>query len=104
MGNKQINQLQNASNRNIVAFVDLGENKNNIFNKVPAFQATPGALIYPDNSTNKMYQQLTTTYNIIRNIDQVTNAFASLYPGFQIGRDFEKIENARMLDPREYTL
>jgi hypothetical protein len=29
----------------------------------------------------------------MRDVDQVTNAFSSLYPGFQIGRDFEKIEN-----------
>ena len=59
-------------------------------------------LIYPDNNANKMYEQLTTAYGIIRNVDQVTNAFAPLYPGFQIGRDFEKIENARKLDDREY--
>jgi len=49
-----------------------------------------------------MYEQFTTAYNIIRSVDQVTNAFGPLYPGFQIGRDYEKIENARMLDPREY--
>jgi len=91
-----------ASNRNIVAFMDLGENANHIFNKVPAFQANHGALIYPDNNANKMYDQLTTSYGIIRNVDQVTNAFDPLYPGFQIGRDFEKIENARKLDDREY--
>ena len=94
--------FQDASNRNIAAFVDLGESKNHIFNKVPAFQATPGALIYPDNKANNMYEQFITAYNIIRSVDQVTNAFTPLYPGFQIGRDYEKIENARMLDPREY--
>ena len=91
-----------ASNRNIVAFMDLGESAKHIFNKVPAFQATPGTLVYPDNNTNKMYEQLTTSYGMIRNVDQVTNAFDPLYPGFQIGRDFEKIENARKLDEREY--
>jgi cell surface protein SprA len=32
----------------------------------------------------------------------VTTAFDHLYPGFQIGRDFEKIENARKLNDREY--
>ena len=82
--------------------MDLGENANHVFNKVPAFQATPGALIYPDNNANKMYDALTTIYAKIRNVDQVTNAFDPLYPGFQIGRDFEKIENARKLDEREY--
>ncbi len=91
-----------ASNRNIVAFMDLGENSSHIFNKVPAFQATRGTLVYPDNNANKMYEQLTTAYGIIRNVNQVTNAFSPLNPGFQIGRDFEKIENARKLDDREY--
>ena len=98
----KLTSFQDASNRNIVAFVDLGENRSHIFNKIPAFQATPGALIYPDNNANRMYEQFTTAYNIIRSVDQVTNAFGPLYPGFQIGRDFEKIENARKLDEREY--
>jgi cell surface protein SprA len=91
-----------ASNRNIIAFMDLAENANHIFNKVAAFQTTRGTLVYPDNNANRMYEQLTTAYGIIRNVDQVTNAFNPLYPGFQIGRDFEKIENARKLDEREY--
>jgi cell surface protein SprA len=97
------NRFEDASNRNIVAFMDLAENKNHIFNKVPAFQQTPGALIYPDNNANRMYEQLISTYSLIRNVDQVTNTFAPLNPGFQIGRDFEKIENARKLNEREYT-
>ena len=94
--------FEDASNRNIVAFMDLGESSNHIFNNVPAFQATSGTLVYPDNNASRMYVQLTTSYGMIRNVDQVTNAFAPLYPGFQIGRDFEKIENARKLDDREY--
>lgn len=95
-------RFEEASNRNIVAFMDLAENGNHIFNKVPAFQQSAGALIYPDNSANNLYEQLTTSYGVIRNVDQVTNAFDPLYPGFQIGRDFEKIENARKLNEREY--
>jgi cell surface protein SprA len=96
-------RFEEASNRNIVAFMDLAESSNHIFNKVPAFQATPGAYIYPANSANKMYDELTTSYGMIRDVDQVTNGFEPLYPGFQIGRDFEKIENARKLNEREYT-
>ena len=94
--------FEEASNRNIVAFMDLAENANHIFNNVPAFQASPGSLRYPDNEANQMYEQLTTSYGIIRNVDQITNAFDPLYPGFQIGRDFEKIENARKLNEREF--
>jgi len=94
--------FEDASNRNIVAFMDLAEGANHIFNKVPAFQATRGTAVYPDNNANRMYEQLTTAYGAIRNVNQVTNSFQPLYPGFQIGRDFEKIENARKLDEREY--
>lgn len=50
-----------------------------------------------------MYEELTTSYGMIRDVDQVTNGFEPLYPGFQIGRDFEKIENARKLNEREFT-
>ncbi len=96
------NRFEEASNRNIVAFMDLGENSQHIFNKVPAFQQTPGTMIYPDNSTNHMYDQLTTSYGMIRDVNQVTNTFEPLFPGFQVGRDFEKIENARKLNEREY--
>lgn len=96
------NVFVDGSNRNIVAFMDLGESRNHIFNKIPAFQQTPGAKIYPDNKANKLYAQLTTAYGIIRDVNQVTNAFSSLYPKFQIGQDFEKIENARKLNDREY--
>ena len=95
-------RFEEASNRNIVAFMDLAENASYIFNDVPAFQPSPGALIYPDNSANQLYEQLTTSYGMIRDVDQVTNAFDPLYPDFQIGRDFEKIENARKLNEREF--
>jgi cell surface protein SprA len=95
-------RFEEASNRNIVAFMDLAENASHIYNQVPAFQAPPGAPIYPANSANNMYNEVTTTYGAIRDVDQVTNAFEPLYPGFQIGRDFEKIENARKLNDREY--
>ncbi len=98
------NRFEEGSNRNIVAFMDLGENNNHIYNKIPSFQADPGALIYPDNNANRMYQALTTSYGMIRDVNQVTNTFSPLYPDFQIGRDFEKIENARKLDEREYTV
>jgi cell surface protein SprA len=95
-------RFEEASNRNIVAFMDLSESSQHIYNKVPAFQAKPGTEVYPDNSANELYDQLTNAYGSVRNIDQVTNVFEPLYPGFQIGRDFEKIENARKLNEREF--
>lgn len=95
-------RFEEANNRNIVAFMDLAENTNHIYNNVPEFQAPPGAERFPSNRANKMYDQLITTYGAIRDVDQVTNTFEPLYPDFQIGRDFEKIENARKLNEREF--
>ena len=90
--------------RNIVTFADLAENASHVYNKIPAFQAPFGGIKNPDNNTNRLYQEVVTNYSTLRDVDQVTTAFNSLYPGFQIGRDFEKIENARKLNDREYTL
>ncbi len=95
-------RFEEASNRNIIAFMDLAESSSHIYNNIPAFQQSPGGPLYPDNSTNNLYEQLTTAYGLIRDVDQVTNVFDPLYPAFQIGRDFEKIENARKLNEREY--
>ncbi|HMT66579.1 MAG TPA: cell surface protein SprA, partial [Bacteroidales bacterium] len=100
----QTSRFEDVSNRNIIAFLDLAENQANIFNSVPEFQGIPGTPLNPSNNTNGLYEQLNTTYSNVRNIDQVADAFAGLYPGFQIGRDYEKIENARKLTEREYTV
>ncbi len=82
--------------RNIVAFVDLGENQKNISN--PVFHGNNG---YPSNETNNLYTQMTTgPYEGIRDINQVSKLLSQ----FQSGRDYEKLENARLLDPSEYTL
>jgi len=74
-------RFEEASNRNIIGFMDLAENGNHIFNKIPAFQQAAGAMMYPDNNTNHLYEQLSTAYDLIRDVDQVTNAFDPLYPG-----------------------
>ncbi len=95
-------RFEEGSNRNIVAFMDLAENGNHIFNNIPGFQESPGAPLFPDNDANRLYEQLNTAYTGVRDVDQVTNVFDPLYPAFQIGRDYEKIENARKLNEREY--
>ncbi len=97
-------RFEDVSNRNIVAFMDLAENQGNIYNTVPTFQGVPGSPPNPANSSNGLYGEMLTTYAGVRNIDEVADAFASLYPAFQIGRDYEKIENARRLTEREYTV
>ncbi len=86
--------------RNVVGFVDLGENQANISN--PIFTSTGG--VYPDNKINMLYQAMTGTYSAIRDINKVTETLSPLLPGFTSGKDYEKLENARLLDPTEYTL
>ncbi len=100
----ETSRFEDVSNRNIVAFLDLAENQENIYNSIPSFQSTPGAPFNPANSSNGLYSEMNTTYSGVRNINQVADVLAPLYPDFQIGRDYEKIENARKLTDREYTV
>ena len=97
-------RFDEASNRNILAFMDLAENELHVFNPVPSFQAVPGSLPYPANGANQLYNSVLSNYAGIRNIAQATGALEPLYPDFQIGRDYEKIENARRLNDREFTV
>ena len=89
--------------RNIVAFMDLAENRNHIYNREPSFQQTGNRAI-PSNETNNMYNELLSSYSGIRDVDQVLSVLKQIPSDFQIGRDYEKIENARRLNPSEYTL
>jgi cell surface protein SprA len=85
--------------RNIVAFMDLGENQR-IDN--PHWQPR-GALTIPYNDANTLYQEIK-NINGVRDIKQ-TNAVlaANLSPfGINGGEDYEKIESARRLEPSEY--
>lgn len=93
-----------GSNRNIIAFMDLAENQANIYNTVPQFQATGGAGPYPQNAANGLYDQMTSTYSGIRNMDDLLSELSPLKPSFQIGQDYEKVENARRLTATEYTV
>ena len=87
--------------RNILAFMDLGENSeigNNLW-------SAQGGAQYPDNKSNNLYQTITTNYTEIRDIANATTSLASLEAqGCTGGTDFEKVESARKLDANEYTL
>ncbi len=88
--------------RNIIAFADLGEGSGNLTNP-QLWSGTPGAL--PSNEANNLFQQMNSTYSAARNINQVSSTFASLESqGFRGSREYEKIENARLLDNSQYTL
>lgn len=87
-----------TNNRNIVAFTDLGE-YNPEFQNISYNPAYSGGQ-YPDNYINNL-----TSYadsSLIRNIASVTGNMQSL--GLKAGTNYEKIENARLLSPSEYTV
>ncbi len=86
--------------RNIVAFVDMGETGDNLQNS-NLWRGTSGA--YPSNDANNLYSAMTSTYAAARNISGVTQTMNSI-SNFKSGRDYEKLENARMLSSSEYTL
>ncbi|MDR2774308.1 MAG: cell surface protein SprA [Tannerella sp.] len=83
--------------RNIVAFSDLGEHKH-ISN--PLFTPS-GSNDIPYNETNTLYRTIVDNYPGARNVSSVTQTFAGFIEG---GRDYEKIESARLLSSSEYIL
>ncbi len=92
--------------RNIVALADLGE-AFRIGN--PNWQGTgnpisPTAVSnIPSNQANAIYAQFVSTYAACRDISQVNGTMNGI-PGMEGGKDYEKIESARLLSPSEYTL
>lgn len=81
--------------RNLVAFADMGEH-NTIHNP---FWVPQGSEEHPDNRANSMYEQLVTAYAGARNITATDNI---LPDNIIRGVDYEKLENARLLNPSEY--
>jgi cell surface protein SprA len=60
--------------------------------------------VHPQNEMNNLYELMTTTFSGIRNINQVTTTLQPLAPVFTIGQDYEEIENARKLSPRDFSI
>ncbi len=97
-----------TESRNILAFQDLAEHQQYIYNDVPAFQGINGQPypenVFPHNDANGLYYEMANTYNGIRSIQNVSGVMSQFTPDFIGGQDFEKIEQARKLDPSEYTV
>lgn len=91
-----------TENRNIVAFMDLGENSP--YN-TRVFTGYPGRTL-PNNNSNNLYPVIMPTpadTAKVRNINKVTDYLRGS-PFFLVsGLDFEKVESARKLLPSEYT-
>jgi cell surface protein SprA len=83
-------------NRHIVAFMDLGEN--NPFNQT--ILQIPGNS-YPSNNSNNLLHTIDTTQ-----VREIRSAFEYLrvQKGYIPGQDFEIANNARKLNPTEYSL
>ncbi len=97
------NKNQNfTSARDIVAFVDLGEPEPFLTNSVPEFAA--GGYEHPGNAANGMYSALINNYSNIRTSSQANRALDPLKTyGFEIGRDWDKIDQARRLNESEFS-
>ena len=76
----------NNNTRNIIALPLLGEGGKD----------TP-----PSNNSNSLYSQLTTSMAAARDIDQTSSVLDAQFVG---GVDYEKLEQARLLNSSEYTV
>ena len=87
--------------RDLVAFMDLGESDvmgNNYWEPNPMIPN-------PANNSNNLLSVIKTQYPGARNINTVTQALSPLAAyGIEGGRDYEKVESARLLSESEYTL
>lgn len=87
--------------RNFVGFMDLGENR--VLGN-SHWQPIAGNEI-PSNKSNNLLDEIKAEYPGARNINQVTQALAPLEAyGIEGGRDYEKVESARLLKSGDYTL
>lgn len=87
--------------RNLVGFMDIGENKrlaNDYW--IPNYSFNN-----PSNKSNNLLEVLQSEYPGARNINNVTQVLEPLQNyGIYGGKDFEKVESARLLKSSEYTL
>ncbi len=86
------------NSRNIIAFTDIGENGDHIYSTE---NFTPSGQTIPDNNTNDLYQIMLNQPGL-RDIANV-NTILSSFTNFEAGDDYEKVQNARLLSPSEYS-
>lgn len=90
-----------SESRNFVGFMDLGENKR----LANSFWTPDPSQDIPSNSSNNLLEVIKRDYPSARRINQVTQALSPLVSyGIEGGKDFEKVESARLLKENEYEL
>ena len=93
--------------RNIMAFMDLGEwDYKNISNHHWQGKSKEDSYL-PQNRSNTMYEELTdSAYLGVRYVATASSALEQLATnyGFEGGKDYEKIESARLLPSSDYVL
>ena len=96
------NKLGNyQESRNFVGFMDLGENQRMASTYWQPNMSSP----VPSNQSNDLLNIIKNDYPAARNINQVTQALEPLRAfGIEGGKDYEKVESARLLKSTEYTL
>lgn len=90
--------------RNIAAFADMGEGQSQYFNGGASSPTAlqPGAGTFPRNENNNLQaQQLIAQYPEFRT---KANEILNQNPQFVPAVDYEYLQNARLLNPSEYTL
>ncbi len=87
--------------RNILAFMDLGEN-----NRLASSYWIPNTQqAVPSNNSNNLLATIKNDYPGARNINEVTQVLEPLQAfGIEGGKDYEKVESARLLSESEYTV
>ena len=88
--------------RNIMAFMDVGEGDE--YNMCNPHWIGNDSL--PSNSSNNLLSEIKERYPDARYMSKASSALAPLKDeyGFEGGKDYEKIESARLLSSSEYTL
>ncbi|MCL1868336.1 MAG: cell surface protein SprA [Paludibacter sp.] len=88
--------------RNIVAFMDLGENTSDRIDKKTVWYLPNNPMNVPDNAANDLYSRIK-ALDGIRDVSKINQAM-EMISGVVGSEDYDKIENARMLNTSEYTL
>lgn len=91
-----------SESRNLIAFMDIGEAD---ASHLACSHWYTGGDANPTNTSNSLLNEVKSTYPDARYISQVATELAPLeIYGFEGGRDYEKVESARILNSSEYTL